>query len=166
MNKAIIKRSYEGIEEGLVFRNLHHGYYWPVTNCVSVFDREKDNIVIENGYYDPEDDSVYSIPREETLLPVTKSFTVNSGIIAEIKSLIEKSGVLKIRSFDSVDYLVLDGEANSIYFNADGKRKLIECDNFFMLYDGCDQNTNAGKVIKVVDEIEELLKREIKKNKD
>ena len=68
---------------------------------------------------------------------------------------------MKIRSFEDTEFVVMDGEANTFYFSADGKRKLIECDNFYMLYDGCDEASNAGKIMKLVADVEELLGKEI-----
>ncbi len=49
MNKAIIKRSYKGIEEDLIYRNTAVGYYFPLENTVSVYDRETDNVIVEEG---------------------------------------------------------------------------------------------------------------------
>ena len=147
MNKAKVKRSYKEIEEDLIYRNRSHGYYFPMEEVISVYDREENNVIKSHGIRYPGED----------LLPETETFTVSEDILNKIRNLIRNSGVLEIKSFENVDYVVMDGEANTFYFCADGKRKLIECDNFYMLYDGFGKETNAGKVIQLIEDIEAFM---------
>lgn len=159
MNRAVVKTSYEGIEDDLIYRNIARGYYFPTESSISVYDRDKDNVVIYRGMYDPYDRRAFSIPCDMEKVPAAKRTTVDNSVLNQIKTLIRESGVLEIRSFEGVDYDVLDGEANSFFFSDGDKRTLIECDNFYMLYDGYGEETNAGKVMKMVDKIESILER-------
>ena len=161
MNKAIIKRSYKGIDDDLIYMNRAQGYYFPCTNCVLVYDRKKDNVVICNELYDEDDTRLFNIPRQYSKLPEVKTLTVSHNVLGSIKGFIRESEVMDIKSFEKVDYFVMDGEKDTFYFSVDGKRKLIECDNFYMLYDGCKINSNADKVMRLVDEIEEILRKEV-----
>ena len=69
---------------------------------------------------------------------------------------------MNIESFrENNEIMIMDGEANSFYFSVSGERKLIECDNFYMLYEGFG-DSNARKVMKLTDKIERLLKKEVK----
>ena len=162
MSKAIVKRNYKGIEGDLIFMNRAHGYYFPCTNSVCVYDREKDNVVICNDLYDEEDTRLFSIPRELNKLPEVRVLTISQQVLESIKSLIRESGVMDIRSFENVDYHVLDGEANTFYFGVDDNKKLIKCNNFYMLYSNGEETPKAGKVMKLVENVEEVLRKEVK----
>ena len=161
MKKAIARRSYKGIEDDLIYMNKAHGYYHPVTNIVFVYDREKDNVIICDDLYDLDDTGMSRITLEKAELPEVKKCTISKQVLESVKTLIRESNVMKIRSFEDTEFVVMDGEANTFYFSADGKRKLIECDNLYMLYDGCDEASNAGKIMKLVADVEELLGKEI-----
>ena len=150
MNKAIIKRSYKGIEEDLIYRNTAVGYYFPLENTVSVYDRETDNVIVEEGMAYPGE------PRS----PETRRYTVSPTVLDRIRKAIVKSDVLNIKSFESSEFCVCDGEYNCFYFSAGGKRKYIDCDNFYLLYKGCTKDSNAGKVMRLIDRIDDILDKE------
>ena len=148
INGAVVSTDYEGIEKDLIYREHSHGYYHPVENSISVYDRDKDNVVINVDQY-------FGIPEPRTL-------TVSRELLEKVKTAINNSGVMNIESFrENNEFLIMDGEANSFYFSVNGERKLIECNNFYMLYDGFD-DSNASKVVKLTDKIERLLKKEVK----
>lgn len=148
INRAVVSTDYEGIEKDLIYRERSHGYYHPVENSISVYDRDKDNVVINVDQY-------FGITEPRTL-------TVSRELLEKVKTAIKNSGVMNIESFrENNEIMVMDGEANSFYFSVNGERKLIECDNFYMLYEGFD-DSNARKVMKLTDKIERLLKKEVK----
>ena len=148
INRAVVSTDYEGIEKDLIYRERSHGYYHPVENSISVYDRDKDNVVINVDRY-------FGITEPRTL-------TVSRELLEKVKTAISNSGVMNIESFkENNEIMIMDGEANSFYFSVSGERKLIECDNFYMLYDGFD-DSNARKVMKLTDKIERLLKKEVK----
>ena len=147
---AVLSTHYEDMEEDLIYRDTTKGYYFPRKEIISVYDREKDNLVFEIGMDYPED----------TFNPEKETFTLSRRTLNSIKKNILRSGVLDITSFEKAEYTVQDGENNSFYFCADGQKKLIECDNFYMLYGNCTKDSNAWKVMKLVDRIEDILDKE------
>ena len=147
---ATVSRCYDDLEEDLIYRDTTKGYYFPSKQIISVYDKEKDNLVIEIGMDYP----------GNTFKPEKETYTLSRRTLNSIKKNILNSGVLDITSFEKVEYAVQDGENNSFYFCADGQKKLIECDNFYMLYGDYTKESNAGKVKKLVDKIEDILDRE------
>ena len=161
MSKAIVKRNYKGIEDDLIFRSSFYGYYFPNGNSICVYDRKEDNFIICQGMYESSGNMSHVLYR----LPEYRRMTVSQDMLESIKQMIRESGVMNIRSFEEVEYDVMDGEANLFYFSVDGKRKLIECDNFYMLYSGSAETSAAIKVMKLVDDVLELLGEAIKESK-
>ena len=154
MTKPIIRRKYEGIEEDLIYRSSDFGTYFPLSDSISIYDREKDNVVYRKGYYCDFERNLASVAVTAEL-PEISVRTVSREEINRIKKAISESGVLQIRSFENSDFDVMDGEINVFYFQIDGKKKLIECDNFYMLYDGFPLDTQAGKLISLVNTLDE-----------
>ena len=153
MTKPIVKRSYNRIEEDLIYSYVSIGSYLPMGYSISVYDRENNNVIIKNDYFDvgnnihPSFDNIHTLPVKETK-------TLGKTDLDKIKKLILENKVLEIRHFDEPDYMVLDGSRQRIYFCVDGKRKYIEGDNLFSQY---TNNPEVRRMEEAVDEIDRII---------
>ena len=145
MTKAKIRRKNEHFEEDLIFRYVAIGSYHPVTTEISVYDRKENNVVIKDEH------------RLASTPPIVREFTVETDKLNEIKKSITDSGVMKIKPFEESPCLITDGEFEELYFSDGAKRISIACDDFFISYQGCKEDSSAGIVIKLYDRICELL---------
>lgn len=156
MFKPVIKRSYKGIENDLIYRFISIGSYLPAGYCLCIYDRNSENVVIRDGQFDVGNRNFPSFNDIGTL-PVKETITINRQVLERIKTLILYSGVLNIKSFDIPDYIVLDdGTSESLYFCVNGKRKYIEGDDIFMIY---KNNRTVNIVSKLVDDIDAVLSK-------
>lgn len=157
MDKTVIKRSYKGIENDLIYRFISIGSYLPEGYCLCIYDRDSENVVIRDSQFDVENGIFPMFGNIETI-PVKKTMTISRMVLERIKIIIQKSGVLNINSFDFPDYCVNDGTSESVYFCIDGKRKYIEGDNIFMIY---ENNKNMNMLSKLVDDIDDVLEEHL-----
>ena len=133
------------MNKNTIFREDLSGYFILGQTFIEVIDRETDNVLV-------------SKPFKSDFRYENKTYTISSETLNEIKSLINHSEFLFHKlELEKTEFIVLDGTDYTFYFRSDKKKAEIQADNLYTLYGNASPESNAGKLIGVVDKIETLL---------
>ena len=115
---------------------LKQSYFFSNTHEVAVYDRDKDNVLVNSTYY-----------------------TISKEDIERIKYLIRNSKyIFNDNELEESDICVLDGSEDDIYLSVDNKEVNIYSDNFFLRYEDFPLDTKVGELYNICTKIIVILK--------
>ena len=115
---------------------FEQSYFFSNAHVVSVFEGDKDNVLVNSTYY-----------------------TISKEDIERIKDLISNSKyIFNDNELEESEIYVLDGSEDDIYLSVDDKEVNIYCDNFFLRYEDFPLVTKAGELYNICTKIMDILK--------